>query len=506
MRDVPAAARRLDAALEWAPTGRRAVPVLVVLVVVANLVGVGTVALLLLGLSAGAHDPAGGRPVIVLTALAYLAVALPVGVLVGLRWQRPTAAWLSAGRRPTPVEAAHALRLPVDIARVAAATWLGGALLVGAVGAVVSPFPLVGLRIALAALLGGVVAAGVSYLLALRMGRHVTARALQAHPPTGALGLGVRPRLLLTWGLTSGVPLLGLALLFLDPSNPEGPNEAAVVFLTVVALLVGLLATLLTGRSVGAPLRDLRRAVQRVGAGDHDVRVPVDDAGEIGLLQEGVNRMVAGLAERERLRDLFGRHVGTTVAAQAMVTGVSLGGELRTVAALFVDIAGSTSLVLRTGPEQMVGLLNRFFAVVVETVEREGGLVNKFEGDAVLCVFGAPADHPDPAGAALRAARRIAAAVRAAGELDLGVGVASGQVWAGQVGAASRLEYTVIGDPVNEAARLTDLAKDVPGRVVASAETVRDAGAGEERHWQPGAVAELRGRHRPTRTWVLRAD
>ena len=81
------------------------------------------------------------------------------------------------------------------------------------------------------------------------------------------------------------------------------------MFLTVAALLVGLLATLPTGRSVGAPLRHLRRAVQRVGAGDHDVRVPVDDAGEIGLLREGVNTMVAGLAERERLRDLFGRHV-----------------------------------------------------------------------------------------------------------------------------------------------------------------------------------------------------
>ena len=81
------------------------------------------------------------------------------------------------------------------------------------------------------------------------------------------------------------------------------------MFLTVAALLVGLLATLPTGRSVGALLRHLRRAVQRVGAGDHDVRVPVDDAGEIGLLQEGVNTMVAGLAERERLRDLFGRHV-----------------------------------------------------------------------------------------------------------------------------------------------------------------------------------------------------
>ncbi|MGY1682261.1 HAMP domain-containing protein [Geodermatophilus sp. SYSU D01176] len=95
------------------------------------------------------------------------------------------------------------------------------------------------------------------------------------------------------------------------------------MFLVVAALLVGLLATLLAGRSVGAPLHDLRRAVQRVGRGDHDVRVPVDDAGEIGLLQAGLNSMVAGLAERERLRDLFGRHVGTTVAQRALVTAVS---------------------------------------------------------------------------------------------------------------------------------------------------------------------------------------
>ncbi|TFV53899.1 adenylate/guanylate cyclase domain-containing protein [Geodermatophilus sp. DF01-2] len=505
MRGVPAAARRLDAALEWAPTGRRAVPVIVVLAVAANLVGVATVALLLVGLSVGARDDGGGRTVIVLTALGYLAVALPLGVLAGLRLQRRTAAWLAAGRRPTPEDAARALRLPVDIALLAAVTWLGGAVLVGVVGAVVSPFPLVGLRLALAALLGGVVTAGVTYLLAVRIARAVTVRALEAHPPTGALSLGVRPRLLLTWGLTSGVPLLALTLLFLDPSNPEGPNETAIVFLTVVALFVGLLATVLTGRSVGAPLRDLRRAVQRVGAGDHEVRVPVDDAGEIGLLQEGVNTMVAGLAERERLRDLFGRHVGTPVAQQALVTGASLGGEVRTVAALFVDIAGSTSLVLRTGPEQMVGLLNRFFAVVVDTVEGEGGLVNKFEGDAALCVFGAPTSHPDPAGAALRAARRISAAVQAAGELDLGVGVACGPVWAGQVGAASRLEYTVIGDPVNEAARLSDLAKDQPGRASSSEEAVRAAGDDEALHWVTGAVAELRGRHQPTRTWVPRA-
>jgi len=346
--------------------------------------------------------------------------------------------------------------------------------------------------------------AGVTYLLVARAARTVTALALAAHPPAGALTLGVRPRLLLMWGLTSGVPMLGVVLLFLDPSNPDGPGSGAVVFLVVVALLVGALATLLTARAVGQPLRDLRRAVQDIGRGDYEVRVVVDDAGEIGLLQEGVNTMAAGLAERERLRDLFGRHVGTTVADRALATGVSLGGEERTVAALFVDIAGSTSLVRRTGPGEMVGLLNRFFEVVVETIEGAGGLVNKFEGDAALCVFGAPTDHPDPAAAALRAARRISDAVREAGEVDVGIGVSCGRVWAGQVGAASRLEYTVIGDPVNEAARLTELAKDQPGRVVACEATVRAAAREEREHWVRDADVELRGRGEPATTWVRR--
>jgi class 3 adenylate cyclase len=496
---APETVRRDGVLASWEPSARLAVPVIVLLVNVANLIGVGTVVLLLIGVDDGSDE---GRLPVGLAAAAYLLMAFPVGTFAGLRRQRGTNRWLLEGRRPTPAEAAHALRLPVDTALIAGSIWLVGAVLVGAVAAVSFPDARVGLRIGVAVLLGGMVTAGVTYLLVARAARDVTARALAAHPPAGKLALGVRPRLVLTWGLTSGVPMLGVVLLYLDPSNPDGPGRSAVVFLVVVALLVGALATLLTARAVGQPLRDLREAVQRVGTGDYDVSVVVDDAGEIGLLQEGVNTMAAGLSERERLRDLFGRHVGTSVAQRALATGVSLGGELRTVAALFVDIAGSTSLVRRTGPEEMVGLLNRFFEIVVDTVESEDGLVNKFEGDAALCVFGAPTDHEDPAGAALRAARRICDAVAQAGEVGVGVGVACGQVWAGQVGAASRLEYTVIGDPVNEAARLTELAKDHPGRAVASVSTVRAASPEEQQHWVRDGEVELRGRGEKTETWV----
>jgi adenylate cyclase len=496
---APDTVRRDGVLASWEPSARLAVPLIALLVNVANLLGVGTVGLLLVGVDDGRDT---GRVPVLVAAGVYLLVAFPVGTLAGLRRQRGTNRWLLAGRPPTPTEAAHALRLPVDTALIAGSIWLVGAVVIGIVGAASFPVALVGLRIGVAVLLGGLVTAGVTYLLVARAARDVTARALAAHPPDGVLTLGVRPRLLLTWGLTSGIPKLGVVLLFLDPSNPGGPGTVAVVFLGVVALGVGALATLLTARAVGQPLRDLREAVQRVGDGDYDVRVVVDDAGEIGLLQEGVNTMAAGLAERERLRDLFGRHVGTSVAQQALADGVSLRGEVRTAAALFVDVVGSTSLVRHTGPEEMVGLLNRFFEIVVETVEGEGGLVNKFEGDAALCVFGAPTDLDDPAGAALRAARRICDAVAEAGEVDVGVGVACGPVWAGQVGAAQRLEYTVIGDPVNEAARLTELAKDHDGRAMASGSTVQAARPEEREHWRRDGSVELRGRDEKTDVWI----
>ena len=143
--------------------------------------------------------------------------------------------------------------------------------------------------------------------------------------------------------------------------------------------------------------------------------------------------------------------------------------------------------------------LNDFFCVVVDVVDAEGGAVNKFVGDAALCVFGAPLPHDDAAGAALRAARtlreRLAAEVP---QCDVGIGVSAGTVVAGNIGAQQRFEYTVIGDPVNEAARLTELAKLESGHVLASAIAVSGALDAEALCWDVGEIVELRGRSAPT--------
>ena len=143
--------------------------------------------------------------------------------------------------------------------------------------------------------------------------------------------------------------------------------------------------------------------------------------------------------------------------------------------------------------------LNRFFAIVVEEVDGHCGLVNKFEGDASLAIFGAPNHLECPEDEALAAARAIAD--RLANEMpecQAGIGVAAGQVVAGNVGAKERFEYTVIGEPVNEAARLCELAKSHPGRLLATADTVQGASENERARWSLGETVTLRGHDQPT--------
>ena len=226
----------------------------------------------------------------------------------------------------------------------------------------------------------------------------------------------------------------------------------------------------------------------------------VFDGTELGELQRGFNSMVDGLRERERVRDLFGRHVGREVALAAERDRPKLGGEERHVAVVFIDIVGSTQLVTSQRPADVVQILNKFFAIVVDEVDRNHGLVNKFEGDASLAIFGAPNHLECPEDDALAAARAISDRMAAEmSDLEAGIGVAAGQVVAGNVGAKERFEYTVIGEPVNEAARLCELAKSHPRRLLATEDTVHGASESERARWSLGETVTLRGHDQPTR-------
>ena len=434
---------------------------------------------------------------------AYLAVAFPVATVWSLRRARLTGAWMTSGRDPTPEERDLALRAPFTQMRILAAGWGGGAILFFILNAPISLALAVEISVTIA--LGGVVTSALGYLLIERINRANTTLALAIGPPPKPVAPGVTARLLLTWAIGTGVFLLAVAVLaiavLIDPGGESLRRvSASVLFLTVGGVAVGLLTMTFAARSVADPLESIRSALAEVERGRTDVEVPVEDGSEVGLLQAGVNRMVAGLREHERLRDLFGRHVGEDVARRALERGVELGGEVRDAAVLFVDAVGSTELAASRPPEEVVGLLNAFFGTVVSVVQGHGGWVNKFEGDAALCVFGAPLPLDDAAGAALCAGRelrdRLAAEVP---DLPAGIGISAGPVVAGNVGAHERYEYTVIGDPVNEAARLTELAKRRPGRLLASEAVLSRARAGEAEHWRLDGSVDLRGRPEPTR-------
>jgi adenylate cyclase len=433
----------------------------------------------------------------------YLALTLVLGSLWGRRMSAPVARWLREDRPPNPEERRLALDQPFRFAGISWVFWSIGAVLMTLLNAPTSGWA--ALVVGGAILLGGETCSAVSYLLAERITRPVTVLALAGGAPPASCGPGVGGRLTMAWSLGTGVPLLGVLVIatagLFKPDEDPVLLAAAVAFLAVIGMAVGLLAITVASRSIAEPIAAVRRAIERVEQGDLEASVPVDDGSEVGLLEAGFNRMAAGLRERERLRDLFGRHVGREVAQAALDRDgdIEFGGELREIAAVFVDVIGSTRLAARRPPGEVVGLLNAFFRLVVEVVEQHGGWVNKFEGDAALCVFGAPAGRADPAGDALRAARRLRE--RLVSELtgaDAAIGVSAGPAVAGNVGAEERFEYTVIGDPVNEAARLCDLAKRRPERLLVSDAVLRRAAPAEAARWEVRGTVVLRGRDDPT--------
>ncbi|MBV8928024.1 MAG: adenylate/guanylate cyclase domain-containing protein, partial [Mycobacteriaceae bacterium] len=426
-----------------------------------------------------------------------LRLLLPV-----FRWQRRDGILADTDPAATEFARTRALKMPFYRTVISAVNWcVGGLVFIVAIWPVAAhSVP----AVALATGLGATATSIIGYLQAERVLRPVAIAALRGGVPENIHAPGVILRTVLTWLLSTGVPILAIVVTVVTAKLQVLHASAAALFmpillLAIAALVIGLIGTVLTAMSIADPLRQLRWALGEVQRGNYNAHVQIYDASELGLLQAGFNEMVRELAERQRLRDLFGRYVGEDVARRALESSPELGGQERHVAVLFVDLVGSTKLAATRPPSEVVNLLNEFFRVVVETVNNHGGFVNKFQGDAALAIFGAPLEHPDASGAALAAARELCEMlVDVVGEKEFGIGVSAGRAIAGHIGAQARFEYTVIGDPVNEAARLTELAKLEEGHVLASAIAVADALDAEALCWDVGETVNLRGRTAPT--------
>jgi adenylate cyclase len=313
---------------------------------------------------------------------------------------------------------------------------------------------------------------------------------------------GVRARLILMWTMCTALPGAGIVVLVMLRANgwiiqPGAPIETPVLVLALVAVVLGLRAMILVSSSISDPVHEVVDAMAEVERGRLGNVIDVYERSELGQLQSGFNRMVTGLQERDRLRDLFGRHVGEEVVRRAVEDHESVAEDEREVAILFIDLVGSTQLAARREPHEVAAVLNDFFRIVVAEVDKRDGLINKFQGDAALAVFGAPLRIDNPASAALATARALGEELQRL-LVDFGIGVSAGPVFAGNIGAENRYEYTVVGDAVNEAARLADRAKDFDRRVLCSEAAIERADEAERRCWALQGSEMLRGRSQLT--------
>jgi adenylate cyclase len=308
----------------------------------------------------------------------------------------------------------------------------------------------------------------------------------------------VRRKLLAISAFAVVVPLIGLGatmllkaerlLLPVEDWRPPALSvslEVWVGLFVVIASLIamGILAAM--AREVASLTGALREAMRKVESGALGTRLDAVSTDEFADLFEGFNRMTNGLEERERLRDAFGRYVAPEIAETILKDGVSLGGTTVSASVLFADIRGFTSMSERLKPHDVVALLNRYVAAVEPALRKERGWINKFGGDSILAVFGAPMAEPDHAALAVRAALGMRKALSAfnveeqklSGEqIEIGIGVHTGEMVAGSLGSPDRMEYSVIGDVVNVASRLQSMTKELGVRTLISAAAREAAG------------------------------
>jgi adenylate cyclase len=343
--------------------------------------------------------------------------------------------------------------------------------------------------------------------------------------PTGALGVGGRETRIVdvgdrSWAVARFEPRqlggrLGQVgmLAALDVTDVHVIVRRNLLYALAVLAVAAGISVVVGSRLASVMSNALKRvnfALQRVEELDYVHVEPVHTGDELEALASGFNRMVDGLKERDKLRTTFGKYMTASVMDHLLGGKVALGGEPLRVTVLFSDIRGFTTISEKMDPQHLVALLNEYFTEMVNIVMDEGGVVDKYIGDAIMAVFGAPVSKPGDAVNAVRAAVRMRRALHDLNErlaarglppLKTGIGIHTGEVVAGNIGSERRMEYTVIGDAVNLASRLESNTKELGVNVLISQDTYEVTKSAVETR----AVREIvvKGRKQPVMTYEV---
>jgi len=256
--------------------------------------------------------------------------------------------------------------------------------------------------------------------------------------------------------------------------------QKIIIWLTGVVLAASFLITLFFSRSLSRPIKKLTDASRQIQEGNYDIKIKSVSRDEIGELTDSFRDMAQGLVERERIKSAFGKFVNKELAELVMNNEVKIGGERKDVAVFFSDIRSFTKISEALEPEEVVEFLNQYIKRMVGCVNRTKGSVDKFIGDAIMAIWGAPLSSGDDPFNAVNASLMMREQLlefnldRGSVKkpvIKIGCGIHYGPVLAGQIGSDEKMEYTVIGDTVNLASRIESLNKAFGTDILISEET-----------------------------------
>jgi adenylate cyclase len=452
-------------------------------------------------------DPLGGGPPPDAThaILVFLVVVIPLVALnwyLGATWVQPLRMWrrrIRAGTDPSEVPLAIRRRalnaalanaiLSLSAWSIAGVTYLVHLLWLEAVPLMEALRIFVGI-----VLVGGPTTSALAFLVSEYHWR----REIPLFFPDGdleregVLRVPILVRLTATFFLTSVMPILVMLTTVLSlrmrlagelPATMRSVWENLLrseLYVVLATLSASTGMAMLVARFINRPVQALRIAMARVADGDFRARVPVRSTDELGELNQRFNHMVEDLQRAARARELFGRYVSPAVAKEALARGVKPGAEVVRATAMFVDLRGFTALAERVAVGTVVAVLNEYYTVVQRMTEREGGIITQFLGDGIVIVFGSPLlPLPDHADRAVAAAVAVSRALRARPTvtgiaLEAGIGICTGDMIAGNIHAGERVIYTIVGDAVNQAARLQVKTRDL-GKAILVTDSTRGA-------------------------------
>lgn len=299
----------------------------------------------------------------------------------------------------------------------------------------------------------------------------------------------VRGRFIILWFAASFLPILILAVtplmkLLLDLPQYEAVFQKTlfplILLIALSSLIAGVILSVLVSLTVSRPIRELTNAMEKVHEGNFDARVQVLSNDELGQLASGFNEMAQGLKEKDFIKDTFGRYVSRQVMDEILDGNLELGGERRMVTILFSDIRDFTRISENLPPEEVIVMLNEYLTAMVDEILSHGGVPDKFLGDGIMAVYGAPLAYGDDAERAVRTALAMRTQLQEINEkraadgkeaFRIGIGIHSGEVVVGNIGHIEKMEYTAIGDTVNVTSRIESLTKEIKCDILVSEST-----------------------------------